>query len=489
MTEKSVYNRGTGGDKRSLQHEGEQRHNGVEAFEFLHLALDAVLDTTRELSNEDQIEHNGSSQKGILAGVVDDKGVLSTHENLGGVLVHGPLGVTDVREVLDDDNVIRLLSGLVDELVGLDHVIDNVALGDLLGPELLGSRQVLSVIVTEMVVASNGHGLNTRGDQPIDQNRLELGLTSLEVITTDGDVAAESHVQHTRDEGVLGRTVDVGAVLEDGSDGKEKRRGDLVLLTLDGGHQVLFGVVDASQNVREPLCVGRPQDNNLIDVVLLLEVADISTDLLHHLLLGTLEGVVGTSLLVRSDEIGEVDGGEGDDILHVRVQFPLEVIFEDTGALHSITQVAVVDVPTTDLEVIGVGHGEKMGEGDVDVLAVLISTNTDGGGLCQRPNIVRGLLSFSGPPGDVLTVGDDTTGKCATVVSTQPNDHHTDGGDISGGAELKVGGFGLHGGGTITDGGGAVGVVVGGVDVGLGVLHIGAVDNKFLRQRHLIFTF
>ena len=488
LTEKSIHNGGTGGNKRSLQHEREQRHHRVEALEFFHLALDAVLDTTRKLSNENQIKHHRGSQKGILTGVVNDKSVLSTHENLGGVFIHGPLGVTDVREVLDDDNVVRLLSGLVKDLVGLDHVIDDVALGDLLGPELLGSRQVLSIVVTEMVVRGNGDGLDTRGHQPIDQDGLELGLTSLEIVTTNRDVAAEGHVQDTGNEGVLGGTVDVRAVLEDGSDGKEKRGGDLVFLTLNGGHQVLFSVVDTGQDVREPLGVGRPQDNDFFDTVVLLEVTDIGTDLLHHLLLGALEGVVGAGLLVGSDEIGEVDGGERDNLLHVGVQLSLEIVVEDTRALHSVTQVGVVDIPTTDLEGVRIGHGEEVGERNKHILAILVSTNTNSRGLCQGTNIIGGLLAFSGPPRDTFTVGDDTTGKGAPVVSTQTNNHNTDGGDFLGGTELKSSGLGFDGGGAITDSGGTVGVVVGGVDVSVGVLDIGAVDNKFLSQRHLFFS-
>lgn len=57
---------------------------------------------------------------------------------------------------LDDNDVVRVLSLLVEDGVGSNHVINNIALGDLLGAELLGSRQVLSVVVTQMVVADNG---------------------------------------------------------------------------------------------------------------------------------------------------------------------------------------------------------------------------------------------------------------------------------------------------------------------------------------------
>ena len=66
--------------------------------------------------------------------------------------------LTDIRDVFNDDRVIRLLSGLVENAVRLDHVVDHVALGDLLGAELLRRRQVLAVVVTQVVVADDRDG-------------------------------------------------------------------------------------------------------------------------------------------------------------------------------------------------------------------------------------------------------------------------------------------------------------------------------------------
>ena len=75
-------------------------------------------------------------------------------------------GITNSGDMLDDDDVIRVLSSLVDfsgllgqlsgrleqNRVGSDHIIDDGRLGDLLGPKLPLRAQVLSIIVTEMVV-------------------------------------------------------------------------------------------------------------------------------------------------------------------------------------------------------------------------------------------------------------------------------------------------------------------------------------------------
>ena len=51
-------------------------------------------DSLAQLSQNDQIQDDRTGQKRILARVVDDERVVSAHQNLGCVLVHGPLAVT-----------------------------------------------------------------------------------------------------------------------------------------------------------------------------------------------------------------------------------------------------------------------------------------------------------------------------------------------------------------------------------------------------------
>src|ERR1700730_17473773 len=110
---------------------------------------------------------------------------MPSHENLSVVLIQSTLVVTNSWHVLDDDSVIRMLALLVENRVGFNHVIHDVGLGDLLGAELLLGAEVLSIIVAEMVIAGNGSELDTSADQEIDQSRLHLGLTRLEVIATN----------------------------------------------------------------------------------------------------------------------------------------------------------------------------------------------------------------------------------------------------------------------------------------------------------------
>lgn len=52
--------------------------------------------------------------------------------------------------------VVRFLSRLVQYGVGLDHVVNHIALRDLFGAELLWSRQVFPIVVAKVIVADNG---------------------------------------------------------------------------------------------------------------------------------------------------------------------------------------------------------------------------------------------------------------------------------------------------------------------------------------------
>ena len=75
---------------------------------------------------------------------------MAAKKNLSIVLVQGALVVGYSRHVLDDDGVVGVLALGVQDVVSLDHVIDNVGLGDLLGAELLLGAQVLSRVVNTL---------------------------------------------------------------------------------------------------------------------------------------------------------------------------------------------------------------------------------------------------------------------------------------------------------------------------------------------------
>lgn len=110
---------------------------------------------------------------------------MSAEEDLGVVFVEGTLVIADGRHILDDDGVIRVLALLVKDAIGLNHVIHNVGLGNLLGAELPLGAQVFAVIVAEMVVARNRRKLDACVDEEIHQRRLHLRLSGFEVVTAD----------------------------------------------------------------------------------------------------------------------------------------------------------------------------------------------------------------------------------------------------------------------------------------------------------------
>lgn len=92
------------------------------------------------------------------------------------------------NSLLDHDEMIRVLSllgsgthlllPLVEELVGLDHVVDDRALRDLLGLELSLGRQVLSVVVSEMVVGRNREGLDSSVNEELGEDGFDLNKGS-----------------------------------------------------------------------------------------------------------------------------------------------------------------------------------------------------------------------------------------------------------------------------------------------------------------------
>jgi len=411
LTEESVDDGGTLGDLRSLEEEREDRQDGVEVFEVLRV-LGLVLDTLHEFGQDDEIQHERSSQEGIFADVDEGDGVVTTHEDAGSVFIEGALGILDVRDVLDDDAVIRVFVLAVEDAVGADHIVDDVALGDFLGAELLRGRQVLTVVVTQVIVRDNRARLDTSRDEEIDDDGLDLGLTSLEVITTDVDTMTFSEFENTRDEGVLGRTVDESAAFEDGGNGEDGGRRDFRSVGLDGGEEVVGSIVQTGLDFRETFSVGSPENDDLVETIGLLEVLDVLAEVFEMFLLGTLtahDEVISTIGLVSSNEVFVVDGGERLQLFHFRSQLLLEIIFEDFSALHGLSQVGRRNVPTADDDLVRISHGEEGLEGDVDLFTLGVGTNADSGALSDRAEVVRGLFTSLGIPLDVLGVSEHTS--------------------------------------------------------------------------------
>lgn len=70
---------------------------------------------------------------------------MTAHEDLSVILIQGTFGIPNSRHVLDDHGVVRVFSFLVQDIVGFNHIINDIALADLLASESLMFIQVLAI--------------------------------------------------------------------------------------------------------------------------------------------------------------------------------------------------------------------------------------------------------------------------------------------------------------------------------------------------------
>ena len=464
-----------------LEHVAENAQNAVESL-VIGLSVGLPGDTGHHLGDQDQVDDQRRCQERVLADVEQADGLVSTAEDLGVVLVQSALVVADSGHVLDDDGVVGMLLLIVEDLVGSNHVVNHVGLGNLLGAELLLGAQVLAVVVAQVVVAGNRGELDTGVDQEVHKGRLHLGLARLEVITANVGTLLLGKVNSTRDEGVLGRTVDERSILQNRSHGEDSGWSNFQMTSLDGVEEVVRGVVDARDDVGVTLSVGSPHDNDLVEAIVGLELANVLLDVLDMspASLGALNHIVGPVLLVGGDEVGVVDTGKRLDLGHFLAHQLLETRLEDLSPIHSVGQVHAADIPATHDEIVGVGHGEHIMEGNIDLIAGLgIGTQLDGRAHDNGAVVIGGLFALTGLPGEATTVGNETSSHSGTVVSTQTDHHDTEfahlavdlevvGGRLGSSDQLVVGGA--------RDVGGVIGIL--GLDLIVGIDHIGRVDGE-----------
>lgn len=483
---KRVDDGSAGGSEGGLEHVAEDAQDAVEVLEVLlgsGAGLSSLpLDAGHDLGDDDEIDDQGRGKEGVLAHVEERDGLVTAAEDLGVVLVKGALVVADGGHVLDHNGVIGVLTLLVQDAVGGHHVVDHVGLGNFLGAELLLRGKVVAVVVAQVVVGRNRGQLDAGIDEEVGQGRLHLGLAGLEVVTADEGTVSLGKLDGAGDEGVLGGAVDEGSTLENAGNGEDGGRGDLLEAGLNGLEEVVSGVVDAVNQVGVTLGVGSPEDNNLVEAVGGLELANVLADLLNvlHGGLGAGENVVGTVLLVGSNEVGVVDGGKGDHLGHLLANKLLHGRLKDLGAIHGLVKGHAGDIPAANDEVVGVDHGEDVVEGNVDILALGVDAELDGGTHNDGAVVVGLLGTLLGSPAVLVLVGEDAGGHGGAIVATPANQHQTGLGDFS--VDLEVVDS-LLGDGDIVVAldsaqGGAVGVL--GADLLVGVDYVGGVDNESL---------
>jgi len=404
--------------------------------------------------------------------------LFTAQEDFGDVFIDGLLGITSTGDVLDDDFMVGVFTLLEQSGVRVDDIISAGFLGGFLGLEGLFGTEVLTVVVTQMVVTDDGSGLKATGNNNVDEGSLELGLTSLEVVTNNEGVVLDGQFDETINQGVLGATIDEGDTFEGTSGGVDDRGGDFGVAVFDGLQEVFSGIVDTDSDLAVSFSVTRPHDDDLVKLVGFLELSEVSSDSFEVLLLVfTGDNVISSFFLVGGNEVFVVDGGEGDHILHVWLELDLEIVFQDFSSSHGISQVHLADIPTTDDDVVGVNEGEDLVQGEED-FGVLGVTDLSGRGLGDGAQIVGLVGTGSGVPGDVVLVGKDTSLESGTVVTTETNEHGTKSRGLDGSFEgvlglLEVGGIdtiGFSHDSSLAD--------IGGGDVLFGVLGIRADDSE-----------
>ena len=213
--------------------------------------------------------------------------------------------------------------------------------------------EILSIIVTEMVVAHTAGKTKTATNEEIAHDGLETSLTALEVRAGNERALDASVLNDSGVESVLGRAVQVEDLLLDGGNAV-KYGGRKGLVSLNAGLEVIEGI---DLGKEEHLSVSSPEHDNLVALGLLL--ADLFLQSLDELAVGALHDVVGAIALVSSDVIRVKGSGERSDVLKVLTELLDERRLKNAGAEGSLVEVGSVDIPAADLEVDGVSHGQK----------------------------------------------------------------------------------------------------------------------------------
>ena len=149
-----------------LQHVAQDTEDTMEALVILGCntirSVRLPGDTSHELGDKGEIENERARQEGILANIrhamnrykftglehVGSSGcnlrdsLVAAHENFAVVLIQCALGISNGRHVLDDYSMIRVFSLLIQNGVGLHHVIDDIALTNLFAAEGLLLTQI-----------------------------------------------------------------------------------------------------------------------------------------------------------------------------------------------------------------------------------------------------------------------------------------------------------------------------------------------------------
>lgn len=387
LSEKRIYDWGFVSGSWGLAQVTQNAQHIVESVE-IGFVIGSPLDSFQKLGEEDQVQDDWDGQEGVFADIVDAPGLFTSQEDLRNVFIDGFLGVSGAWDVFNDDFVVWMASIWVQVVVGSDDIISTGLLCGFLGLKLAFGTEVLAVVVSEMVVTDNRDWLETSASNNFDQSSLELGLTSLEVVSDNEDVVLDSQLNDTVNEGVLWASVDEADSFESSGSSVDDGWGDFWVIVLNSLQEVISGIVDTNRDLAESFGVCGPHNNNFIELVLGLEGSNVFSDLFEVLLLVvSWKGVISSVLLVGSDEIFVVNSWVRNYIFQVWCELGLEVIFDDLGSSHGVSQVHFTDVPTTNNDIVGVNKGQDLVQSHED-FRVLVVSDLGGGRLGDGAQIV-----------------------------------------------------------------------------------------------------
>ena len=108
-----------------------------------------VLDTREQFCDNNEIDDQRGCKERIFTHSVHRNCVSTAHHEFGVILIHRDLGVTDSRDVFDDNAMIDFATRCVieEDFVGGNDVVYHGRFADLLGAELAGRRQIPSIII------------------------------------------------------------------------------------------------------------------------------------------------------------------------------------------------------------------------------------------------------------------------------------------------------------------------------------------------------
>ena len=109
-----------------------------------------------------------------------------------------------------------------------------------------------------MIVTGNAQRLDPRIDQELCQDTLNLCLAALEVVAANKRLVPLCQLDTAGHKRILRRAIDERRSFQDGRYGKDGRGGNFLVRALDGGQEVVGGIVDAWEDVGVALSVGGP---------------------------------------------------------------------------------------------------------------------------------------------------------------------------------------------------------------------------------------